>query len=59
MLCSFNAEIVTANLIFHLFDGGMGLIDGRLDFLGASGGHLERGSVGKEKWVGGTTKKDL
>jgi hypothetical protein len=36
----------------------MGLIDGSLEFLVASGGHLERGSAGKEKkWVGGTTKK--
>jgi hypothetical protein len=42
----------------EMFDGDMGLIDGSLEFLVASGGHLERGSAGKEnKWVGGTTKK--
>ena len=38
----------------------MGLIDGSLEVLVASGGHLERGSVGEEKiWMGGTTKKGL
>jgi hypothetical protein len=37
----------------------LGLIDGSLQVLVVSGGHLERGSVGKEKWVGGTTKKGL
>jgi hypothetical protein len=42
----------------EMFDGDMGLIDGSLEILVASGGHLERGSVGKEKkWVGGTKKK--
>jgi hypothetical protein len=37
-----------------MFDGDMGLIDESLEFLVVSGGHLERGSVGKEKngWVG-------
>jgi hypothetical protein len=41
-----------------MFDGDMGLIDGILEVLVASGGHLERGGVGEEKiWVGGTTKK--
>jgi hypothetical protein len=41
-----------------MFDGDMGLIDRNLEILVASGGHLERGSDGKEtKWVGGTTKK--
>jgi hypothetical protein len=43
-----------------MFDGYMGLIDGSLEFLVASGGHLERGSAGKEKkWVGGPKKKGL
>jgi hypothetical protein len=36
-----------------MFNGDMGLIDGRLEFLVASGGHLERGSAGKEKKMGG------
>jgi hypothetical protein len=41
-----------------MFDGDMGLIDGSVEFLVASDGHLERGSVSKEKqWVGGTIKK--
>jgi hypothetical protein len=41
-----------------MFDGDMGLIDGSLEVLVVSGGHLERGGVGEEKiWVGGTTKK--
>jgi hypothetical protein len=41
-----------------MFDGDMGLIDGILELLVVSGGHWERGSVGKgKKWVGGTTKK--
>jgi hypothetical protein len=37
----------------------MSLINGSLEILVASGGYLERGSVGKERknWVGGTTKK--
>jgi hypothetical protein len=59
VLYSFNAGIVRANIRCHMFDGGMGLIDGCLEFLGVSSGHLERGSAGKEKWVGGTTKKEL
>jgi hypothetical protein len=43
-----------------MFDGDMGLIDGSLEILVVSGGHLERGSAGKEKngWVG-PQKKDL
>jgi hypothetical protein len=47
------------NLICHLLDGFLGLIHGRLHVLVVSGGHLERGSAGKGKWVGGTTEKDL
>jgi hypothetical protein len=35
------------------------MIDGSFQVLDASGGHLERESMGKEKWVGGTTKRDL
>jgi hypothetical protein len=53
------AGIGRANITCHMLDGFLGLIDGILQVLVASGGHLERGSVGKEKWVGGTTKKDL
>jgi hypothetical protein len=48
-----------ANLRCHLLDGSLGLIDEILQVLVASGGHLERGSAGKGKWVGETTKKDL
>jgi hypothetical protein len=55
----FNAGIGRANLKCHMFDEGMGLIDGSLDFLVTSGVHLERGSVRKGKWVGGTTKNNL
>ena len=43
------------NLSSHMLDGFLGLIDGSLQVLVASGGHLERGSVGKGKGVGGTT----
>jgi hypothetical protein len=35
------------------------VIDGSMHVLVVSAGHLERGSAGKETWVGGTTKKDL
>jgi hypothetical protein len=56
VLYFFNAGIGRANLRCHLFYGGMGLIDGSLDFLVANGGHLERRSAGKEKWAGGTKK---
>jgi hypothetical protein len=35
------------------------MIYGSLHVMVVSGGHLERGSARKEKWVGGTTKKDL
>jgi hypothetical protein len=48
-----------ANLRCHMLDGFLGLIDGSLQVFLASGGHLKRGSASKEKWVGGTTKKDL
>ena len=48
--------IGSANLICHMLDGVLGLIDGSLHALVASGGNLERGSAGKGKWVGGTTK---
>jgi len=52
--------MVRIHLRCEMFDGDMGLIDGNLEVLVASGGHLERGSVGEEKiWVGGTTKKGL
>jgi hypothetical protein len=37
------------NLIYHILYGFLVLIDGSLQVLLASGGHLERGSVGKEK----------
>jgi hypothetical protein len=47
------------NLICHMLDGFMGLIYGSLQDLVASGGHLDMGSVGKGKWVGGTTEKEL
>ena len=36
-----------------MFDGDMDLIEGNLEFLVTSHGHLERGSVGKEKQMGG------
>jgi hypothetical protein len=55
----YKARIGRANLRCHMLDRVLGLIDGSLQVLVASGGHLERGSAGKEKWVGGTTKKDL
>jgi hypothetical protein len=48
-----------ANLRCHMLDGFLGLIYGSLQVLVASGVHLERGSVGKGKWVGGTTEKEL
>jgi hypothetical protein len=48
----YKVGINRANLRCHL-------IDGSLQVFVASGGHLERGSAGKEKWVGRTTKKDL
>jgi hypothetical protein len=48
-----------ANLSCHLLDGFLGLMDGSLQVLVASGGHLERVSAGKGKWVGGTIEKDL
>jgi hypothetical protein len=46
----FKARIGRGNLRCHV-------IDGSFQVLVASGGHLERGSAGKEKWVGGTTKR--
>jgi hypothetical protein len=45
-----------ANLICHLLDGFLVLIDGSLQVLVASVGHLERGSVGKGKWWVGPQK---
>jgi hypothetical protein len=48
-----------ANLKCHVLDGFLGLIDGILQVLVAINGNLERGSAGKGRWVGGTTKKDL
>ena len=53
-----NAGIGGVQLRCEMFDGDMGLIDGILEILVASGGHLERGSEGKEKWVAGTTKRN-
>ena len=55
VLYFFNAEIGRTNLICHMFDGGMGLIDGGLELLVVNGGHLERVSADKDKnngWVG-------
>jgi hypothetical protein len=48
-----------ANIKLPNLDGVMGFIVGSLQVLVASGGHWERGSAGKGKWVGGTRKKDL
>jgi hypothetical protein len=46
------------HLICEIFYGDMVFINGNLKVLVASGGLLERGSVGEEKrWVGGTIKK--
>jgi hypothetical protein len=55
-----NAGIGGIHLRCEMFYGYMGLIDRSLEIFVASGGHLERGSVGKEKhgWVG-PQKKDL
>ena len=52
-----NAGIGGIQLICEMFDGDMGLIDGILELLVSSGGHLERGSVGKEKMGGWDHKK--
>jgi hypothetical protein len=53
-----NEGIVRIQMRCEMFDGDMGLIDGILEILVASGGHLERGSAGKEKngWVGSQKK---
>jgi hypothetical protein len=55
----FNAVIGRANIKCHLLEGLLGVIDGSLQVLVASVGHLDMGSVGKGKLVGGTTEKDL
>jgi hypothetical protein len=56
-----NVGIGGIHLRCDTFDGDMGLIDEILEILVASGGHLERGSAGKEKngWVGPQEKKHL
>ena len=48
-----NARIGGIHLRCEMFDGYMGLIDGSLEILVASGAHLERRSVDKEKKMGG------
>jgi len=45
-----------ANLICHLLDGFLVLIDGSWQVLVASVGHFERGSAGKGKWWLGPQK---
>jgi hypothetical protein len=47
-----NAGIGGIQLRCEMFDGDMGLIDGILEILVASGGYLERRSAGKEKMGG-------
>jgi len=42
-----------------MFDGYMGLIDGSLELLVASGGDLERGSANKEKKMDGWDHKKI
>ena len=56
-----NERIGGIHLRCEMFHGDMGLIDGILEILVASGGHLERGIAGKEKKMGGWdhTKKGL
>ena len=48
-------RIGRANLRYHMLDGFLRFIDGILHLLVASVVHLERGTEGKGKWVGGTT----
>jgi hypothetical protein len=52
-----NAGIGVIHLRCEMFDGDMGLIDESLEILVASGGHLEKGSAGKEKKMGGWDHK--
>jgi len=52
-----NVGIGGIQLRCEMFDEYMGLIDGILEILVASGGQLERGSAGKEKMGGWDHKK--